>query len=476
MYNIWPGDDPMASNRKLVTVVVLILFVITLLIQISGIFIIPENAGREYLLDKIFLYGSIIIFYLSAAYLFSKLVKIILWKSEFKKKIRSDLIGKLEDLIVTIIYFTSIGFIIIEIRAVEVTFYVVIIYLILLALAIYLRPYLIRLSKTGFIQSVRPFKIGDWIGLHNNSGDLSFIGKVTGFDIRSVKLISENNTMLIVPNAQLNLYVVENYSILGKEIRFSLDISLSSGIKTDQAKRILTAASKDALCEAMVVYNHDPEVLLTNFPKEINDYKINFLYPPWEVLTPEEMKDKILVKVEEHLEYAGISISNKERSNNILKHITLFDRLSESDLNKLLKSAKITHHKRGEEIIKQSDDGDSMFVLKEGLLNVFIGTDQNERIKVGTLTPGKFFGEMSLFTGQKRQATVVADTESLTLEISKEEIKNILKNKPELVNDFGELIAEREAINQKMLDQFNHRKESFVKKMVESIRLFFNIG
>jgi CRP-like cAMP-binding protein len=106
---------------------------------------------------------------------------------------------------------------------------------------------------------------------------------------------------------------------------------------------------------------------------------------------------------------------------------------------------------------------------------VFIGTDQNERIKVGTLTPGKFFGEMSLFTGQKRQATVVADTESLTLEISKEEIKNILKNKPELVNDFGELIAEREAINQKMLDQFNHRKESFVKKMVENIRVFFNI-
>jgi branched-chain amino acid transport system substrate-binding protein len=465
----------MASNRKLVTSLVFILFLITLIIQVSKVFVIPDGSGKEYLLDKIFLYGMIIIFYLTGAYLLSKLIRLILWKSEFKKKIKPGLIGRLEDIIVTIIYFTSIGFIIIEIKAITVTFLVVLIYLLLLSITIYLRPYIIRLSKTGFIQSVRPFKKGDWIKLHSSSENHYFTGRITGFDIRSVRMRSANDTDLIIPNSRLNSFVVENFTSSGNENRFNVTIGLNQNISADRAKRILRAAAMDALNETFENYKRKPEVLLTTLSGDVNKYSIVYYFTPFEEYSPEEIKDKVLSKVESHLQFAGLSIKGINTEYNILKDLKIFGLLSETDLNNLSASSKKMTHLPGELIIKQGEPGESMFVLEEGLLDVFIEAKDNQKVKVGTLSPGKFFGEMSLFTGEKRGATVVADMESVTLEISKVDIKSILKKKPELVNDFGEVIAEREAINLKKMEEYLESKESFVKKMIESIRLFFNI-
>lgn len=460
----------MAQNRKYITSVALILLAITLIIQVSEIFIIPENAGREYLLDKIFHYGSIIIFYFSAAYLLSRLIKKFLWKSEFRKNLKPELIGRIEDLLVTSTYFISIGFIIAGIKEIEITFPVIIIFFAILIITIFLKPYFLKVSKTGFIQSVRPFKTGDWIKLHSNSDNQHFTGRVSGFDIRSVKLRSEYNTDLIIPNSRLNMFVVENFTSPGKEIKLSLPFKVDSTFGIDQAKRILRGASKDALNQLFENYSYMPDVLLTEISKESNNYRIDFYSNSLEKYIPDKINDRILCTIENHFKFA-----ERTKDFNILKSIRIFDLLAESELTKLFESSKRHLYKAGEKIIEQGDPGESMFILQEGLLNVFIESEQKEMIKVGTISPGIFFGEVSLFTGEQRGATVVADTESVTLEIRKDDIKGILNKKPELVNYFGEVIAEREAINQKMLDQFNHRKDSFVKKMVENIRVFFNL-
>ena len=40
-----------------------------------------------------------------------------------------------------------------------------------------------------------------------------------------------------------------------------------------------------------------------------------------------------------------------------------------------------------------------MYILVEGLLNVFAPVSDGSEIKVAQITPGLFFGEMSLLTG-----------------------------------------------------------------------------
>ncbi|MFA7228864.1 MAG: cyclic nucleotide-binding domain-containing protein, partial [Melioribacteraceae bacterium] len=160
---------------------------------------------------------------------------------------------------------------------------------------------------------------------------------------------------------------------------------------------------------------------------------------------------------------------------NILNDVDILKSLSENEIEDLYGSSVRSFRRSGELIIKEGESGSSMYVLAEGLLNVFVNESGKERVKVGTISPGQFFGEMSLLTGEERGATVIAETDSVTVEISKEPFKKILKKRPELANALSEVIAERQSINLKKMDDYLNRKESFTAKIAAGIRSFFNL-
>jgi CRP-like cAMP-binding protein len=82
-----------------------------------------------------------------------------------------------------------------------------------------------------------------------------------------------------------------------------------------------------------------------------------------------------------------------------------------------------------------------IFVLYNGLLEVFVpGSSLGEMVQVAQISPGQFFGEMSLLTGEPRSATIKAITRSSCFEISKQHILTILKERPEI----GEIIETKE--------------------------------
>ena len=54
----------------------------------------------------------------------------------------------------------------------------------------------------------------------------------------------------------------------------------------------------------------------------------------------------------------------------------------------------------------------------------FISNNTNgERIRVGQIEPGEFFGEMSLLTGEPRTASIVAGTDVIGHEITKDHMR-----------------------------------------------------
>ncbi len=69
----------------------------------------------------------------------------------------------------------------------------------------------------------------------------------------------------------------------------------------------------------------------------------------------------------------------------------------------------------GDMIVRKGDEGDCMFLVQKGNLEVVIGEEENR--VVTTLGSGDFFGEMSLFTGEPRSATIRSRGESRVLTI-----------------------------------------------------------
>jgi CRP-like cAMP-binding protein len=132
----------------------------------------------------------------------------------------------------------------------------------------------------------------------------------------------------------------------------------------------------------------------------------------------------------------------------LMGRLDLFSSLSADRLQTLATGLVPRQFASGETVVRRGDAGESMFVLMEGLLEV-----RTELVRggpeqaVAIIQPGEFLGEMSLLTGEPRMATVVALTDAVTWEITKEQMEPVLRSDPAFAEVLARTLAERQASN-----------------------------
>ncbi|MBN2232140.1 MAG: cyclic nucleotide-binding domain-containing protein [Deltaproteobacteria bacterium] len=93
-------------------------------------------------------------------------------------------------------------------------------------------------------------------------------------------------------------------------------------------------------------------------------------------------------------------------------------RLGVEEMRQLAETAPPQSVAACEEVVRQGESGDTFYVVAAGQLGVFrTGDDRQERM-IAELGPGNFFGEMSVYGGGVRSATVRALTVARVLPIS----------------------------------------------------------
>ncbi len=127
-----------------------------------------------------------------------------------------------------------------------------------------------------------------------------------------------------------------------------------------------------------------------------------------------------------------------------LNAVDIFAPLSQEETVRLAKNSVRRVFAPGETVIRVGDEGSSMFVVHEGKVSVQI-SDNGKPRTVNVLNEGDFFGEMALFTGEPRTASVVAVEETEVLEIGFQAMKHLFDTNPDLVESLSHTIAERRA-------------------------------
>jgi CRP-like cAMP-binding protein len=129
-----------------------------------------------------------------------------------------------------------------------------------------------------------------------------------------------------------------------------------------------------------------------------------------------------------------------------LAKVPLFaDALDEKQLAFLAKESRPAFFLPGTRLMNQGDLGGSMFVITEGKVGVtFVDADAREQT-VATLGPGDVVGEMSLFTGDRRTATVAAISKVDAIEITKWSLERVFAKAPDLIDKFAAVLAKRQA-------------------------------
>jgi len=80
----------------------------------------------------------------------------------------------------------------------------------------------------------------------------------------------------------------------------------------------------------------------------------------------------------------------------------------------------------GETLMEQGDPGDSMYLAISGRLRAYIRDENGEQRAVRELARGQVIGEMSLYTGAPRSATVVAIRDSVLIRLNKTAFNHLL--------------------------------------------------
>jgi cAMP-dependent protein kinase regulator len=124
-------------------------------------------------------------------------------------------------------------------------------------------------------------------------------------------------------------------------------------------------------------------------------------------------------------------------------HIPLFSDLKKQELQLLLSHIQSKTFRQDSLICREGEGGDSLFVISRGEVAIIKQKPGGKEVRVQNLKDGDFFGEFGFFVDQKRHATVKAMTECELLEISRNELQEMIKVHPRLNEVLQNLFKER---------------------------------
>ena len=103
----------------------------------------------------------------------------------------------------------------------------------------------------------------------------------------------------------------------------------------------------------------------------------------------------------------------------------------------------------------QGQEGDSLFVVVEGTVEVLLRREDGTEVHLGTRPHGTVLGEMSLLTGEPRSATVRAVDGALVYEVGRRQCEPILAARPELVEALQSAMATRLRTQDETLERYD---------------------
>lgn len=115
-----------------------------------------------------------------------------------------------------------------------------------------------------------------------------------------------------------------------------------------------------------------------------------------------------------------------------LKSAPMFAELKPSDLKRVAKLMAEMQFAAGSVVIKEGDQADGLFVVSSGKLEAVRGESAGHVQPLATYGPGDFFGEMALFQGFPRSATVHVIEDSECLMLSRRDFMAELKEHPQI--------------------------------------------
>jgi small-conductance mechanosensitive channel/CRP-like cAMP-binding protein len=320
------------------------------------------------------------------------------------------------------------------------------------------------------IQINRPYKVGDWLQV----GDR--FAEVMEINWRSTRLRTNDAIYLDIPNNEMVSHTIVNlhYPTEVHAMRIRVGVEYKNA-----PNRVKDALFRAASTAEGVLPEPKVRVFLVDFADSAMLYEIKFYMGNHARIN--EINDAVRTNVWYELKRQGITIpfpirtlqverkaaasvqEEYQEARAILRSEALFECLSDEEVESLVQQSQVSNFGRGERVIREGAEGDSMFVLLRGAAEVSISKNGHS-IPVATLKAPDCFGEMSLLTGERRTATVRAQTDCEVMEIGKPVMAELLRASPDCLERLSELLAKRKMETEGLLKEAVSHSQSASKE------------
>ncbi|MCC7123729.1 MAG: Crp/Fnr family transcriptional regulator [Acidobacteria bacterium] len=120
-------------------------------------------------------------------------------------------------------------------------------------------------------------------------------------------------------------------------------------------------------------------------------------------------------------------------SDDTLRRIPLFRRLSAEDRARIIECATIRTHARGEEIFREGDPGDAFLVIVEGRVKSYETTVSGKQMILEIFGAGDTLGAVAVYDGAPFAASALALDDTTCIRIEARDFYRLLEQHPALV-------------------------------------------
>ena len=401
-----------------------------------------ENAN--FLTRNFVEYGVQIGVWLSAAFLMNRMIGVLFWDG-FIRRLSDRPVPRLpRDLTAMVLFSVAVLAIISTVFQRDITSMLAASGVFGVIVGLALRTVILDLFMGLAIHIERPFKIGDWLMIHQNRVETHIIAEVIEINWRTTRLRTTRNNMVVVPNSKMGDTIVTNYMEPKPHFRIDLDFTIDFEVPSERVLRVMTAGLKAVTDGEGILDDPVAEVRIKDSTLEGAEYEVRFFILPAKI-SPNEARHVVNRSVLEHLIHSGITpahakeeifLQRRERRAldasldedlyQLLTRTELFRKLNAAEFAAVFREMRKRDLAEGETLYAQGDAGDSMFICVEGLLASTITVRGQGEVKVETLRAGQHFGEGTIFKATSRTTTVTAEADSLVYEIERHVIEPLL--------------------------------------------------
>jgi len=328
-----------------------------------------------------------------------------------------------------------------------------------------------------------PFREGDWISVGDDNGT------VESLHLMSTRLRRKDGSTVNLPNntvADRPMRRISQHEPVGN--RF--EIALGYEIPPARACQLLLRVMSD---NPQVLIEPPPEVLILSYGDSLIRYELQGYQRGASEAERLRLRSELLEQIWYALERQGWELPYpvrelKRRQPNrdpahptgvdasltaeLLRRSWLFAQLDPEQVNRVAPEVRCLRFGSGETIVGEGEEGDALFQVVDGEVEVFKADGSPLGRSVAVLGRDQIFGEMTVCTGEPRTATVRSRGECVLLEVERDDFMPLVEDDAGVLEALAAIVGQRRSELEKLSSPDAARRQTSI---LERMRHLFGI-